>query len=89
MTNRVQTLMKISSIIGLSLAMLSSAKPASAQMPASGPAFPIPSVIDTGADAAQGRPACASSANGTGHMICVYGDSNNNLSAISVFADSG
>jgi hypothetical protein len=29
-------------------------------------------------------PACASSANGTAHIICVVGDSNNNLSAVSV-----
>ena len=39
--------------------------------------------------AAVGAPACASSANGTGHMICVIRDGNNNLYAVSALARPG
>jgi hypothetical protein len=85
MINRVKTFMKLSSIVGLSLAMLASAKLASAQQAA----FPLPNAIDTGEGVAPGGPACASSANGSGHMICVYGDSNNNLYAVSVLTRPG
>jgi hypothetical protein len=34
-------------------------------------------------------PACASSANGTGHMICVISDSNHNLTAVSLLTKAG
>jgi len=35
-----------------------------------------------------GSPACASSANGTGHLVCVIADGNDNLSAFSVLAQN-
>src|SRR5579862_9828886 len=34
-------------------------------------------------------PACAASANGTGHLICVVSDSNNNLTAVSMLIPAG
>jgi hypothetical protein len=83
MINRAHTLIKISSIVGLSLAMLASAKPASAQT-----TFPLLSVMDTGI-AAPSSPACVASADGTGYLICVHGDGNNNLSATTMLAANG
>lgn len=72
----VPTFVRIGSVIGFSLATMGNI--AHALQTVVGPA-----PANTGL-AAQNSIACAASANGTAHLICVSGDSNNNLSAVSL-----
>src|SRR5581483_5113448 len=76
MTNRVPTVLKICSVGFLSLTTIGNI--ANAFQTIVGPK-PVNTQVR-----AQNSVACAASANGTGHLICVAGDSNNNLTAVSL-----